>query len=179
MFLQGPQQISDCGEGEYRLRFNTACSEDLCTTSSCPICNEIEQGGFAHAGLAIDGCSAAANIQRVNQPAETAALMMTTNDHADVICRTVPQIRGSMRLRSTRTFFAPGDVGDAHRHGALDVTRSVMAQSLPTRPRVKPLAFLIVETARPEEEGLWSRSGRAAPGSVMGLANPSRPNAPG
>jgi hypothetical protein len=52
---------------------------------------------------------------------------MTTNDHANVIERTVLQICGSVELPSTWAFSAPGDVGDAHRH-AFGGTRLDMAQ---------------------------------------------------
>jgi hypothetical protein len=137
MFLQWAQQIGDCGVGKYRFSFNSACSEDLRTVAICAICNEIEQRGLAHTGLAIDRCGAAANPQRVNEPTQKPSLMITTHHQVDVIERTVVQICGSVERPSTRALSTPGDVGDAHRFGrvtwrALDSTRLVgMAQSLP------------------------------------------------
>ena len=63
MFLQRPQQISDCGERKYRLRFNTACSEDSRATVLCTICNKTQQRGLSHAGLAVNHYGAAPNLQ--------------------------------------------------------------------------------------------------------------------
>jgi hypothetical protein len=63
MFLQRPQQISNCGEGKYRLRFNTARSEDSRVTALCTICNKTQQRGLSHAGLAVNLYGAASNIQ--------------------------------------------------------------------------------------------------------------------
>ena len=101
MCLQWPQQIRDCGEGKYSFRFNAACSEDLCIMAICAICNEIEQRSLAHTRLAIDGCAAAANPQRVNEPTQKPSLMITTYHQADVIEGTVVQICGSVEQPST------------------------------------------------------------------------------
>src|SRR4051794_31421949 len=101
MCLHWPQQICDGSEGKYRLRFHAACGKDECTTSLCPICNEIEQRGLAHAGLAIDRCGATTDFQRVDQPTEKPSLMITTHDQADVIERTGVQVFGFLERVST------------------------------------------------------------------------------
>jgi hypothetical protein len=85
MFLQRPQQISDCGEGKYRLRFDAARSEDSCLTALCAICNETQQGGLSHPGLTKDYGGAASNMQCVHEPTEQMSLVFTANHDAGVV----------------------------------------------------------------------------------------------
>jgi len=122
MFLQRPQEISDCGEGKYRLRFNAACSEDSRVMPLCTICNKTQQRGLSHARLALNHYSAAPNIQRFHEPTEQMSLMFTANHDAGVVQVAVFESLGPMvRPASNWALLGPGEFGYAH--GSLGLTR--------------------------------------------------------
>jgi hypothetical protein len=113
------------------------------------------------------------------------SLVFTANHDAGVVqVAVLESLAPVVRPASNWALPAPGEFGYAHR--SLAATRKTlrigpllgMTQSLLTDPECKPAGVSIVDTARPDGEGLMSRADRAASGphwdpGRVGYSNPA------